>query len=171
MTDPRVESLGRLVARVDGAARGLARLATVAAGVGAAAGVLLWWAVAGDRISDRWQGTAGSVLVLALCLAPAAWLLNVRIALHALLDLPDTLGGVAARRAAQLRGDAPPRPPRGLWATVRSVRAIVSDYGDVVGSWGTVAQLLAPSFWLLTVIALLGVPVLVLAALIAGLVG
>ena len=169
MADPRLEAVGRLVAVVEGAARRLARVATNAAAVGAVAGLLLWWTTAGDRIADRWDGTARSLLVLALCLAPAAWLLNVRAALHGLLELPETLGGVAARRTAPFRDDPPPPPPRGLWATVRSVRSVVRDYGDVVGSWATVAQLLAPSFWLLSVLALATVPCLVIAAAVAGL--
>lgn len=166
MTDPRLEAVGRLVAVVDGPARRLARVATRAAAVGGVAGLVLWWVAAGDRIADRWGGTVASLLALVLCLAPAAWLLNVRFALHGLLELPETLGGVAARRSAPFR-DVP--PPRGLWPTVQAVRGIVRDYRDVVGSWATVAQLLAPSFWLLTVVALAMVPVVVAAA-IAGLV-
>ncbi len=169
MTDPRLEAVGRLVAVVDGPARRLARVATRAAAVGGVAGLLLWWVAAGDRIADRWDGTVASLLVLMLCAAPAAWLLNVRFALHGLLELPETLGGVAARRSAPFR-DVPRPPPRGLWPTVQAVRGIVRDYRDVVGSWATVAQLLAPSFWLLTAVALAMVPVVVVAAAIAGLV-
>ena len=85
------------------------------------------------------------------------------------MELPETLGGVAIRRTASLRGEPQEPPPGGLWATVRSVRGVLRDYGDVVGSWATVAQLLAPSFWLLTVLALGAVPVLVLAAGVAAL--
>ena len=124
----------------------------------------------GDRVADRWDGTVASLLVLVLCVAPAAWLLNVRFALHGLLELPETLGGVAARRSAPFRDVPRPPPPRGLWPTVQAVRGIVRDYRDVVGSWSTLAQLLAPSFWLLTVVALAMVPVVVVAAAIAGLV-
>ena len=170
MTDPRLEAVGRLVAVVDGPARRLARVATRAAAAGGVAGLLLWWVAAGDRVADRWDGTVASLLVLVLCVAPAAWLLNVRFALHGLLELPETLGGVAARRSAPFRDVPRPPPPRGLWPTVQAVRGIVRDYRDVVGSWATVAQLLAPSFWLLTVVALAMVPVVVVAAAIAGLV-
>ena len=167
--DPRVEAIGRLVARVEGAARRLARGATTAALVGGSAGLLLWWVAAGDRISDPWQGTAASVLVLTLCLVPAGWLLNVRFALHGLLELPGKLGGVAVRRTSSLRADPPVAPGAGLWGAVRSVRGVVRDYGDVVGSWATVAQLVAPSFWLLTVAALAAVPLLVVVAAVAAL--
>ena len=138
---------------------------------GAAAGFVLWWVVVGDRLGDWWQGTAASALVLVLCLAPAAWLLNVRFALHELVELPDRLAGVATRRAGPLRASDPPvRPQGGALGAVRSVRAVVRDYGDVAGSWGTVAQLLVPSFWLLTVAALVAVPVVMLLAAVAALV-
>ena len=171
MPDPRLEALAGVVARVEGAACWLARLATRTAAVGGAAGVLVWWVVTGDRVVDWWQGTAGSLLVLALCLAPAAWLVNVRSALVNLVELPDKLGGVAARRAAQLRDGTPLYPPEGgPLQAVRAVRGVARDYGDVVGSWGTVAQLLVPSFWLLTAAAFLAVPVVVVAAVVAGLV-
>ena len=167
--DPRVQAVARLVARVEGAARRLARGATTAALVGGVAGLLLWWVSAGDRITDRWQGTAASVLVLVLGLAPAGWLLTVRFALHGLLELPEKLGGVAARRTASL-GVEPPAPSSpGLVGALRSVRGVVRDYGDVVGSWATVAQLVAPSFWLLTVAALAAVPLLVVVAAVAAL--
>ena len=148
----------------------LARLATRAAVVGALAGALLWWVVAGDRVGDWWQGTAASLVVLALCLAAPLWLLNVRFALLDLVELPEKLRGVASRRGGQLRGrPAPERPAGGTLGTVRSIRDIVQDYGDVAGSWGTVAQLVVPAFWVLTLAALAAVPVLVLAALVAGL--
>lgn len=169
--DPRLEAFGRLVGRIEGAARRLAGAATTAAAVGGVAGLALWWLVSADRVTDVWQGTAVSLVVLALCLAPSAWLLNVRFAIHGLLELPGTLGEVASRRTASLRA-APPaeEPPAGLWGSARTVRGVVRDYGDVVGSWGTVAQLLAPTFWLLTVAALVAVPVLVVLAAVAGLV-
>lgn len=167
--DPRLEALGRMVGRIEGAARRLARGATTAAGVGGAAGLVLWWSAAGEKVADVWQGTAVSLVVLALCLAPAAWLLNVRFAIHGLLELPGTLGDVAARRTAPLRRQPADEPPRGLWGSVRAVRGVVRDYGDVTGSWGTVAQLLAPTFWLLTVVALVAVPVLVVVAVVAAL--
>ncbi|MDQ3896353.1 MAG: hypothetical protein M3326_03710, partial [Actinomycetota bacterium] len=61
-------------------------------------------------------------------------------------------------------------PPGGVLAAVRSVRAVVRDYGDVVASWGMVAQLLAPSFWLLTLAALAAVPVLMVVAAVVALV-
>ncbi|MGI9022944.1 MAG: hypothetical protein ACR2HV_06900 [Acidimicrobiales bacterium] len=52
---------------------------------------------------------------------------------------------------------------------LRSLRRAVGDYGDVVGSWATVAQLVAPTFWALTALALLAVPVVVALAVLAGL--
>lgn len=138
---------------------------------GGAAGALLWWVTVDDRGGDWWQGAAASLVVLAVCLAPAVWLVNVRSALVDLVELPEKLGGVTTRRAAQLRADPPvERPDGGLLVTVRSVRGVVRDYGDVVGSWGTVAQLLVPSFWLLTVAAFAAVPIVVLIAAVAGLV-
>lgn len=171
MPDPRLEVLTGMVARVEGAACWLARLATRGAIVGGGAGILLWWVAAGHRIDDWWQGTLASVLVLALCVAAPAWLVNVRSALHDLVELPEKLSGVTTRRAAHLRGGSwPARPEGGALQAVRSVRGVLSDYGDVVGSWGTVAQLLVPSFWLLTVAALVAVPVLSVVAVVAGLV-
>jgi len=171
MPDPRLEALAGMVARVEGAACWLARLATRAAVVGGGAGILLWWVTAGERVDDWWQGTAVSLLALVLCLAAAAWLLNVRSALVALVELPDRLTDVTTRRAAQLRrGPRLERPEGGVLAAVRSVRGILRDYGDVVGSWGTVAQLLVPTFWLLTVAALVAVPLLVVLAVVAALI-
>ncbi|MGI9022943.1 MAG: hypothetical protein ACR2HV_06895 [Acidimicrobiales bacterium] len=84
--------------RAERAARATARLATVAAVAGGVAGVLLWASTAGHRIDDDGRGALVSLLVLALCLAPAGWLLNVRFSLLALLDLPATVAGVAVRR-------------------------------------------------------------------------
>jgi hypothetical protein len=171
MPDPRLETLAGVVGRVEGAACWLARQATRAAAAGAIAGLVLWWVVAGERV-DEWWGTLASVLVAAAVLAPAAWLCNVRSALVDLVALPDTLGGVTMRRSAQLRRRRPARrPDGGLLGAVRAVRGIVRDYGDVAGSWGTVAQLVVPSFWLLTVAAFAAVPVLVVAAAVAALVG
>lgn len=168
MPDPRVEALASLVARVEGAACWLARTATKGAAAGALAGLGLWWSAAGDRLGDWWQGSAASVLVLALCLAPALWLLNVRMALVELVELPARLGGVATRRAGGLRrNDAVPAPAGGLLSTMRSVRDVVRDSGDVVGSWGTVAQLVAPTFWLLTLGAFASLPVVAVLAAVA----
>lgn len=160
-----------MVARVEGPACWLARLATRGAIVGGGAGILLWSVAAGHRIDDWWQGTLASLLVLALCVAAPAWLVNVRSALHDLVELPEKLGGVATRRADHLRGGPEPaRPDGGALQAARSVRGALRDYGDVVGSWGTVAQLLVPSFWLLTLAALVAVPVLSVVAAAAGLV-
>ncbi|HEV2758820.1 MAG TPA: hypothetical protein VGV86_04560 [Acidimicrobiales bacterium] len=171
MPDPRLEALTGMVARVEGAACWLARLATKAAVIGGAAGVALWWVIAGSRVDEWWRGTVGSVLVLLLCVAAPAWLLNVRSALHDLVELPEKLTGVTTRRVAELRGGArPERPDGGALQAMRSVRGVLRDYGDVVGSWGTVAQLLVPSFWLLTAVALVAVPILVVLAAVAGLV-
>jgi hypothetical protein len=50
------------------------------------------------------------------------------------------------------------------------VGGVLRDYGDVAGSWGTVAQLVAPSFWLLTLAAFVAVPVLAVVAAVAALV-
>ena len=165
MPDPRLEALAGVVSRVEGAACWLARLVTKAAIVGAVAGSVLWWVVAGERIHEWWRGTAGSLVVLVLALAPAAWLVNARSALTDLVDLPERLAGVATRR----RGPVP-RPEGGVLGAVRTVRGIARDYGDVTGSWGTVAQLVVPSFWMLTLVALAAVPVLVVVAAVAVLV-
>jgi hypothetical protein len=161
--------VGALAGRVEGAACGLARLATRGAVAGGVAGAVLWEVIAGGRVDEWWRGTAGSLLVLAICLAVPAWLVNVRFALHDLVELPGRLAGVTTRRGARFR-DAP-RPAGGSLASLKAVREAVGDYGDVVGSWGTVAQLVAPTFWLLTVAALAAVPVLVLAAGVAAVVG
>ena len=169
--DPRLQALAGVLATVSAKVCWLARLATRAAVVGAVAGALLWWVVAADRVDDWWQGTVASLLVVALCLAAPLWLLNVRFALLGLLELPEKLGGVAGRRGAQLRGrPAAERPAGGALGALRSIRDIVRDYADVAGSWGTVAQLVVPTFWILTVAALGAVPVLVVAAVIAGLI-
>jgi hypothetical protein len=171
MPDPRLEALAGVVVRVEGAACWLARQATRAAVAGAVAALVLWWVIAGDRIDEWWQGTAGSVVVGLLLLAPAAWLFNVRNALIDLVALPETLGGVTSRRAAHLRRRGPVRrPDGGLLGAVRAVRGVVRDYGDVTGSWATVAQLVVPSFWLLTVAAFAAVPVLAVVAGVATLV-
>ena len=149
----------------------LARLATRAAVVAGVAGTSLWWVTAGDRVDEWWRGTAASLLVLGICLIPGGWLLYVRFALVGMVELPGKLTGVATRRAAQLRvADRVERPDGGPLQAMRSVRAVVGDYGDVVGSWGTVAQLLVPWFWLVTVVALLAVPLLVVSAAVAALV-
>jgi hypothetical protein len=166
--DQRVQAVTALVARVEGAARWLAWVATRGAWAGGAAGAVLWWFTAGDRVGDWWRGTAGSLLVLALCLAPALWLVNVRESLLGLLELPATLSGVATRRLRRPRAGAkPPAPDDGVFGTLRSTWGVLQDYGDVAGSWGTVAQLLAPPFWLLTAVALLAVPLVSVLALLA----
>ena len=169
-SDPRVQAVAGLVVRVERRARWLAWFATRVALVGGVAGAALWWFAAGGRMSDWWRGTVGSVLVLVLCLAPALWLVNVRMSLLGLVELPETLGGVATRRIRRTPpGTRPPAPDGGVVDAVRSTWRILKDYGDVAGSWGTVAQLLVPSFWLLTVVALLAVPVVCLLAVVAGL--
>lgn len=171
MPDPRLQTLAGVVTRVEGAACWLARQATRGAALGAAAGLVLWWAVAGDRVDEWWQGTLASLLVAVVALAPAAWLFNVRSALIDLVALPDTLSGMTARRSAHLRRRRPIRRPEGgFLGAVRAVRGIIRDYGDVAGTWGTVAQVVVPSFWLLTVAAFAAVPVLVVVAAVAALV-
>ena len=176
MVDPRLEVLARVVARVEGKARWLARLATRAAVAGGAAALLLWWVTAGGRLIEWWEGTVASLLVLALFAAPAAWLVYVRFALLELLELPEKLAGVASRRGGRLQGGrlrtgAPvERPDGGPLGAVRSVWGVLSDYGDVVGAWGAVAQLVVPWFWLLTAAALVAVPVVVVLAAVAALV-
>ena len=168
--DPRVQAVAGLVSRVEGGARWLAWFATRAAGAGGVAGIALWWLTAGERVTDWWRGTAGSVLVLALCLAPALWLVNVRMSLLGLLELPETLSGVAARRMGRTpAGAKPPAPAGGVIGAVRSTWGIARDYGDVAGSWGAVAQVLAPPFWVLTVVALLAVPLVAVLAVLAAL--
>jgi hypothetical protein len=174
MVDPRLDVVARLVGRVEGKARWLAGLATRVAVVGGAAAVLLWWVVAGGRIADWWQGTLASLLVLVLLLAPVAWLANVRFALLELLELPEKLSGVATRRTARLRAPAPaplaPPDDEGPFAALRSLWGVLRDYGDVVGAWGAVAQLVAPPFWVLTALALVTVPAMVLVASVVALV-
>lgn len=172
MPDPRVQAVAGLVARVEGVARWLAWVAIRAAAVAGAAGIALWWFAAGEGVADWWQGTAGSVLLLALCLAPALWLVNVRMSLLGLLELPETLGGVAARRMGRKPAESrPPAPAGGVIGALRSTWGVVRDYGDVAGSWGAVAQVLAPPFWVLTALALLAVPLVVVLALVAALLG
>ena len=56
----------------------------------------------------------------------------------------------------------------GWLGTIRTVRDALQDYGDVAGSWGAVAQLVVPGFWVLTLAALAAVPVLVVAAGVAS---
>ncbi len=172
MSDPGLERLAGLVARVEGAACWLARMATRAAIVGGVAGALLWWVAAGDRITTWWRGTGGSLLVLALCLAPAAWLVNLRMALLELVELPEKLGGVATRRVGRLRDrrPSPDRPEGGPLGAARSVWDAVRDYADVVGAWGTVAQMVVPWFWFVTAVAFAAVPVVVVVAGVALLV-
>ena len=170
MVDSRLEVLARVVGRVEGKACRLARLATRVAVVGAVAGLVLWWVVAGEGVTDWWRGTVASLLVLALLLAPAAWLVNVRFALLELVELPEKLAGVATRRAGRLRTGPPAeRPPdEGPLVAARSLWGVLRDYGDVVGAWGAVAQLVPPPFWIITGLAVLAVPVLVVVAALTG---
>lgn len=174
--------------RVEQAIRRLARLIAIAAAIAGGAGLLLWWSTVGHRVGRPGSSTAGVVVVALLCLAPAAWLVNVRLALLGLLEIPEKLSGVTARRGAQLLGSplmsspqagaatARPVPEErtgstGWLAAARSLHAAFGDYGDVAGSWARLAQLLTPTFWVLTGLALLAVPLLVIAAAIAGLIG
>lgn len=131
----------------------------------------MWWRLAADTVGDWWQGTAKAVVSLAVLMAPALWLLNVRFALVSLVELPDKLGEIARRRGGQLRGRPAERPKGGLLEAIRTVRDLVRDYGDVTGSWGVVAQLVAPTFWVFTGAALVAVPVLVIAAVVVAIVG
>lgn len=172
MPDSNADAIAGLVGRVEGAACWLAGVAMRAAVAGGAAGLVLWWFTTGERVTSWWQGTAGSLVVLGLCLAPALWLLNVRRGLVELVELPETLRGVATRRAGSLRGvGRPPAPPGGLRGAVRAVRSFLGDYGDVAGSWGTVAQMMAPTFWLLTLVAIAAVPVVAVLAAVAAILG
>ncbi|MGI8776977.1 MAG: hypothetical protein ACR2LJ_06225 [Acidimicrobiales bacterium] len=170
--------MNTVMARVEAATRGLARLATVAAIAGGSAGLVLWWSTVGHAVGRPGHSTVVAVLVLGLCLAPAGWLLNVRAAMLALLGLPAKVSGVVARRGAQLAatrrrpaGAAVPvvEESTGRLATVRTIRTAVRDYGDVTGSWARLGQVLTPTFWVLTGLALLAVPVLVAVAAVAGL--
>ena len=171
MPDPRAEALAGMVARVETAARRLARVATRAAVAAGVAGLVLWAAVAGGRVGDWWRGTATSLLVLAACLAPAVWLVNVRYVLAELLKVPDRLGGLARWGAGDRRGRSPGEwPDRGLRHMVRAAQEIGRDASDILGSVGAVAQLVAPTFWFLTAAALAAVPVLALLAALAALV-
>jgi hypothetical protein len=174
MVDPRLEVLAGVVGRVEGKACWLARLATRVAAAGGVAALVLWWVFAGDRVGEWWQGTATSLLVLALLLAPVAWLVNVRFALLELVELPEKLSGVATRRTARLRTGTSAGPVEwpegGTLDAVRSLWGVLRDYGDVVGAWGAVAQLVAPPFWLLTAAAFVAVPVMVAVAVVVGLV-
>jgi len=203
-TDSRLAALNRVMSRVEAAARGLARLATIAAVAGGTAGLVLWWSTVGHGIGRHGHSAAVAVVVLGLCLVPAGWLLNVRMAMLALLGLPATVSGVVARRGARLvggrwiapgperpseRGHGPERPSErghgpergpgtappivevrtGRLASVRTIRGAVRDYGDVTGSWARLGQLLTPTFWVLTGLAFLAVPILMAVAAVAGL--
>ncbi len=164
-----------LVARVERTTRGLSRLVTVAAVAGGLGGAVLWWSTSGSHIHDLGRGAAVSLVVLGVCLVPAGWLLNVRLALLALLKLPAKVGEVAMRRGTQLMGTTRRGPSVaehrvGRLAAVGSLRSAVRDYGDVAGSWATVAQLVTPTFWALTALALLAVPILVVVGAVALLV-
>ena len=170
MVDPRLDVVARLVGRVEGKACRLATLATRVAAGGASAGLVLWWVIAGDQVTDWWRGTAGALLVLALLLAPVAWLVNVRFALLELVELPEKLAGVATRRTARLRDRLPVEPSdEGPFAAMRSLWGVLRDYGDVVGAWGTVAQLVAPPFWVLTAVAFVAAAAMAAVAVLVGL--
>jgi hypothetical protein len=165
VTPERQPDAAAVVARVEGAACWVAGVATKGSAAAGAAGLVLWWLAAGGRVTGWWHGTLLSALVLVACLAPAEWLMNVRFAMVELVELPETLRGVAVRRAGGLRGRAV-TPARGVPAAVRSVRDAVRDYGDVTGSWGAVAQVVTPAFWFLTAAALAAVPVLAAVAVV-----
>ena len=150
--------------RVARAACWLAKVATRAALVAAAAGAVVWWEARSD-----W--TVGAVVMAVLLALPAVWLLNVRVALVSFVGMPEKLGEIARRRGGQLRGRPAERPKGGFLEAVRTVRDVVQDYGEVTGSWGLVVQLAAPTFWVFTALAFAAVPVLVIAAAIAAIVG
>ena len=165
MTDDRAGRLAAAISRIAGPTTWLARVATVAAGCSVPPALIVWWAVAGDDLGDRWRRTIGAVLVLVVFLLPAAWLVNVRVALTSLVALPGALE-VARRRGGEVRNRRIDRPEGGLFGTVRAIRSLVQDYSDVVGGWALVVQLVSPVFWLLTGLAFLAVPVLGFAALV-----
>ena len=142
----------------------LARVATRAAAVSGAAGAAVWWQVRPDS-------TIGAIAALVLLLLPAGWLLNVRFALVSFVDLPGKLGEIARRRGVQLRDRPVERPKGGVLGAMRTVRDLVQDYGEVTGAWGVVAQMVAPTFWLLTGLAFIAVPVLVIAAVVTAIAG
>ena len=174
MVDARLEVLAGVVARVEGKARWLARLATRAAVPGGAAALVLWSATAGGRLTEWWQGTVASLLVLALFAAPGvAGVRAVRAAGASRVAGEAGGRGVEAGRPTAGRPAANRRPGRAArWRTARRGAVgvgVLRDYGDVVGAWGAVAQLAVPWFWLLTAAALLAVPVVVVLAAVAGL--
>jgi hypothetical protein len=146
--------------RVARAACWLAKTATRAAVVGAVGGGVLWWQL-------RPQSTVAAVVGAVAVLVPSAWLLNVRTALVSFVEMPEKLGEIARRRGGQLRGRPAERQKGGVLEAMRTVRAVVQDYGEVTGSWGLVVQLAAPTFWVFTGLAFLAVPVLVIVALVA----
>jgi len=127
----------------------LVRVAGYGAVAGAASGLALWKIVAADELGDGTAGTVGSLVLMALFVLPAGWLLNVRFTLQSLRDLPDTLIQVAERSRAMT--------PMGA----------VRSYGDITGSWALVLQLLSPVFWIASAAALVAVLALTVAAMVA----
>lgn len=165
----RGERLAAAVNAIRVPVRWLARTATLLAMVAAVAAVVIWWIAAGQRTAAWWEGTVRSLLVLAVLLLPALWLVNLRMALLGVLELPSKLGDITRHRAPQLRRVRVERPQGGMRGALRSVRGLVGDYGEVTGSWGLVMQLVTPWFWFLTVAAVVAAPLLALAAVVSGL--
>ena len=153
MSEP-VEIVGRPSDRLRAVLSFAARMATRASITSGIAATLIWWNIGSRRVGDWPGGTLRSLLVLALLLAPAAWLLNVRVALTSVRDLPGTLQDVARRRGPQLRDALSDPYASPSFPSVRSGGRAIRDYGDVAGSWATVAQIVTPQFWLFTVAAL-----------------
>lgn len=170
MSDPHVDRLAVLVAQVRGLALWFAALCTSVGLLAGACGLLLWGIVAAGRLGDGVGGTSGSLLVLLLLLAPGLWLLNVRVTLKSLVELPAKLGHVVTTRVIGPGESRERRPEGGAMAAARSIRRAAQDYGEIIASRAVVAQIATPSFWVLTGLAYFCVPILVLVTLVAALV-
>ena len=177
VTDPaapgRTARVETAIHRAARPARWLSRFLGRAAIAGVVAAAILWWFGFRDELSDGGTGVAESLVAAGLLLVPAVWLLNARAAFRNLAELPETATGLARRGADQLRrppapARAAPQPQgRSVPGAARSVFAAVREAGDLLAGRALVAQLAAVPFWLLTLFALLAVPVLALFALIA----
>lgn len=170
MSDPHVDRLAALVVQVRSLALWFAGLCTSVGLVAGGLGLLLWGILAADRLGDGVGTTLGSLVVLLLLLAPALWLLNVRVTLRSLVELPAKLGHVVTTRVIGPGESRERRPEGGAMAAARSIRGATQDYGELIASRALVAQIATPSFWMLTGLAFLSVPILVVVTLVAALV-
>ena len=133
-----LEQLGRWLPRLSG----LVRFAYRTAAVSAASAATLWWALAGDEVTELGSAAWAPALgLLALLLIPAgsAWLLG--LTLQDVLTLPDRIRQGAVGAAATSREALASAPARGgrITGLIRAVWAARGFVLESKGAWGKAA--------------------------------